>query len=63
MEHQRQAEYARYKELDENFKQLMNVRYCVETALHQQEEEQRRTEEQNRAYYQHQQTQAHSETR
>ena len=63
LEHQRQAEYARYKELDENFKQLMNVRYCVEMALHQQEEEQRRTEEQNRAYYQQQQTQTHSETR
>ena len=63
LEHQRTAEYKRYKELNENFQHLLKVQYCVETALHQQEEEQRRTQEQNQAYYQQQQTQSHGETR
>ena len=50
LEHQRKAEYEKYKEINENFQHLLKVKYWVDTAIHQQEEEQRQTAEQNQAY-------------
>jgi len=50
LEHQRNAEYEKYKEINENFQHLLKVKYWVDTAIHQQEEEQRRATEQNQAY-------------
>ena len=50
LEHQRNAEYEKYKEINENFQHLLKVKYWVDTAIHQQEEELRRATEQNQAY-------------
>ena len=50
LDHQRNAEYEKYKEINENFQHLLKVKYWVDTAIHQQEEEQRRATEQNQAY-------------
>ena len=50
LDHQRKAEYEKYKEINENFQHLLKVKYWVDTAIHQQEEELRRATEQNQAY-------------
>ena len=63
LEHQRKAEYERFKSLRENLMELLKVKNCVDAVIHRQEEETRRTQEQNYAYYQPQQVQQRNETR
>ena len=55
LDHERQAEYEQYKEINENYQHLLQVQYWVDTAIqYQQGEEQRRTQEQSQVYYQQQ---------
>jgi len=63
LEHERKAEYERFKTLRENLMELLKVKHCVDVAANQQEQEQRRQLQQNQEYYQRLQNQQQAETR